>query len=152
MVVRIDQVEVAITVQIAKRRPKTHSALVQTPGGTDVFKFQVTPIAEGEVGFGQKGAVAHDTQSFRDGLGAHLSRHEVDIGRFPVHTVGDKEIEAAIVVQILETRGPGPIGGSKAGEKSGLQATARAGVEIQRVAFILRRQSGILGVFDGATA
>ena len=150
--VGIHQIEVAVTIQVAKRRPEAHAPLVEPPSGADVFKLQVAQIAKGQLGLGQDRAVAHDPQPFRRGLRTHLPREEVDVGRLPVHAVGHEKVEPAVIVQVFKARPPRPVGGGEAGEIHGFEAATGSGVEEERTVLVLRRHLGIPVVLPGAAA
>ena len=98
LVIRVNQIEIAIAVQIAERRAKADALLVETPVGAHIFECQIAQIAIGEMGLDHHGTVPHDAPSRGRRLGAHLSGEQVDIGGLPVHAVGHKEVETAIIV------------------------------------------------------
>ena len=75
---------------------------------------------------------------FGGGLSEFLARPEVGVVQFAVHAVGHEEIEAPVVVQVLEAHRPGPVGSGESREAGGLQAAARARVYVEGIPHVLR--------------
>ena len=144
LVVGVDEIEIAVAAQVAEGRAETDALLVEAPGRADVLELQVAQVAKGQMGLGQHGAVVHDPDPLGRGFGRHHARAISRRCGLPVHAVGHEEIEAAVVVQVFEARRPRPVRGGDAGQESRLEAAARAGVQEERAAVVLRRRGGVV--------
>ena len=152
LIVAVDDIKIAIAAQIAEGRAKTNAPFVQAPGLADVLELQVAQIAKGQVSLDQHGAVAHDAHPFQGGLGGHLPCEDVGIVGLPVHTVGDEKVEAAVVVQVFETRRPRPVRRSDAGQKTRFEAAAGASIDEKAAVKNLRRLGGLIRGVAGQAA
>jgi hypothetical protein len=93
---------------------RPHSALTS-------FELQVAQVPEGEVGLDQHGAVEKDPDALRGGLGPRIARALTSSFSDPVEAVGHEEVQAPVVVQVLEAHGPGPVRGGDPREEGALE-------------------------------
>jgi hypothetical protein len=107
-----------------KAAPKLTPLLVEAPGRADVLEPQVAQVAEGQVLLGQDRARLLD-EDRSAGVSASLAGLEVGVVQLAVHPVRHEEVEAAVVVEVLEAHRPGPVGRGEAREARGLEAAAR---------------------------
>ena len=152
LIVAVDDVEIAVTAQVAESRAETNTPFVQAPGLADVLELEVAEVAKGQVSLEENGTVAHDAHPFHRGLGHHLPGEDVRVIGLPVHAVGDEKVEPTVVVQIFEPRRPRPVRRRNAGQKTSFQAAPRAGIEIETVVIDLRRFGGIVRRVAGQAA
>ena len=117
-------------ISVAERGAEAHPLLVEAPFGADVLEFQFAQIAEGEVGFDPHRAVVQDPDPLGLGSGKARAPDHVQF-HFKVESVGDEEVEPAVIVEVLKAGRPGPVGGRNAREVGRLLAAADAGVERQ---------------------
>ena len=79
VVVRVDDVQVAVPAQVPEGRPEAHALFVEAPGRADVFELQVAQVAEGEVRLG-RGGLAYMIRILSVGrLGAHQRACDVGV-------------------------------------------------------------------------
>jgi len=142
----VGDVEVAVAIEVAERGAEAHALQVQSPRRADGLEAQVAEVAEGEVGLGEHWALAHDAHAVGEVDRGEDALAHVRVLVLTVHAVGDVEVEAAVVVEVLEAHGPGPVGGVEAGEVGGLEHGASAGVHVEHVAQILGRDPGLVVV------
>ena len=134
--VRVDDVEVPVAAQVAERRAEAHRLLVEAPRRAHVLEPQAAHVAKAEVPLGLRRALVHDAHALRGGLGA-LHPHDGVGARVPGEAVRHEEVQAAVVVQVLEPHRPRPVRRGHAGEEGSLLDPPGPRVEEESVSVVL---------------
>ena len=146
----VDQVEVPVAVEVGEGRPEPHAHLVESPRVADVLEVQVAQVPEGQMPFGQHRRGFGDADALGEALASEHALGDVEVVELAHHAVGEKDVEPAVVVEVLQAHGPGPVGGGQPGELGGLKHPAGPGAEEEGVAHVLGRRARVLLVLPEA--
>ncbi len=80
VVVRVDDVQVAVPAQVPEGGAEAHPSLVQAPGRAGVLELQVAQVSQREMLLYARGARIHDPDPVGRTLGAHHPGLGVDAG------------------------------------------------------------------------
>ncbi len=137
-----DEIERAVAVQVAVRRPVREPLGVQPPGGTGVREGQVPLVPEGVIRESRGGHPPDESEEV-DPLPHHRRTHGL-VGRqerdvilrrhVPEDPVRDVDVLAAVQIEVGDQGAPTPVGSRHAGQLSHLAERAVAVVPVQHVA------------------
>ena len=150
LVVDIDEIEVAVVVEVGEGRPEAHAAVVEAPFLLDLGETEIVVVAEGEVRFLLGRLPLHQRDDFRGGLQLFDLVEQVGINEGPHHAVGHVQVDPAVVVEVLETRRPAPVGAAETGHLRDLEEAVGPGVQEHGVLHVLRRDERIHHVHEAA--
>lgn len=119
---------VVVAIEIAEGCPRAEADLIEAPRGADFLEAKIAEIVVGEVAFGERRTGFEDFDAISHALQICDALDEIGAVEFAHHAVGEKSVEASVVIEVFEAYGPGPIGGVESGEKSGFEHHACVGV------------------------
>ena len=138
----IDQVKVAVAVEIAKGRTEAHAHLIEPPSPAHFLETQVAEVVVGEVPLREHRRGLHDAATLAHALAAHHALDDVLRVEFAHHAVGEECVEPPVEIEVLQPHGPGPVGHREPGQLRRLERPTGAGAEQQSVAHDLGRGPG----------
>ena len=116
------EVEIAIAIEIAKRRAERDALFIEAPFVAHVFEVEVAHVLEGEVSFAERGFVVEEGVEGVRVLGPKFEGIGLQVAVAPVaaHAVGYVHIDPTILIEIDEAGRPGPVGAIETGDVGGL--------------------------------
>ena len=128
-----DEIEVAIVVEVAVGGGVGHAFVVEVPFCADFFEVEVAGVAEGKVFFVAFGGV-FPAIPFGGADEVLLFGKHVGVVEHAGGTVGEEDVEEAVVIEVEEFGGPGPVGVGEVGEVGGFEEERGVGIEEEGVA------------------
>ena len=92
----VNEVEVAVAIEVTKGRAETHACMVEPPSPANLLETQIAEVAVGEMPLGEHGGGLHDAAALGHALAAHHALDDILRMELAHHAIGEEGIEPPV--------------------------------------------------------